>query len=282
MPKKKSLIPSTFFLRILLALSTLALLSFAAIFTISASAAATHSESPREYLALGDSLAFGFQPDGDFTHGYVTDLFQRLQTKRHFDKLVNLGCSGETSSSFIEGNNILEGTPTCPGPQVGGSFPQLSAALTNLQQNADRTGLITLQIGANDVLDAINPANCTVQADLFNTNLATLDQNLTQIILPQLHKALKNDRGHHTRLVLVKYYDPFQQVCPNATPFVKILNDHLQNDATAGHASTVDIDDSFNGRVCDLTWMCSTSPDIHPIDRGYQVIAEDIFQQIRR
>ena len=281
MPKKQSLISSTFFLRILLTLSTLTLLSFAAVFTISASAATTHSESSQEYLVLGDSLVFGFQPDGDFTHGYATDLFQRLQAERRFDKLVNLGCSGETSSSFITGNNNFEGTPlTCPRLQVEGSLPQLSAALTNLEQNAERTDLVTLQIGANDVLAAINSANCTVQTDLFNANLATVDQNLTQTILPQLHKALKNGHGHHTRLVLVKYYDPFQQVCPNVSPFVKILNDHLQKDATIGHASTVDLADSFNGQVCDLTWMCSTTPDVHPSDKGYQVIADDIFQQI--
>lgn len=33
------------------------------------------------YLALGDSLGFGFQPNGDFTHGYADDFFQDLQSQ---------------------------------------------------------------------------------------------------------------------------------------------------------------------------------------------------------
>ena len=52
------------------------------------------------YLALGDSLAFGFQPDFDFGHGYVDYFFSNL--KRHGVKdLVNLGCFAETSNTFI-------------------------------------------------------------------------------------------------------------------------------------------------------------------------------------
>ena len=37
-----------------------------------------HGGLKQHYLALGDSLAFGLQPNGDFTHGYVTDLFLSL------------------------------------------------------------------------------------------------------------------------------------------------------------------------------------------------------------
>lgn len=36
------------------------------------------SGSKEYYLALGDSLAFGFQPDLDFRHGYVDDLSKWL------------------------------------------------------------------------------------------------------------------------------------------------------------------------------------------------------------
>src|SRR5436305_1594462 len=33
------------------------------------------------YLALGDSLAYGFQPNDDHTHGYVDDLFTALRSR---------------------------------------------------------------------------------------------------------------------------------------------------------------------------------------------------------
>jgi lysophospholipase L1-like esterase len=61
-----------------------------------------HGGLKQYYLALGDSLAFGVQPNGDFTHGYVTDLFKALHQEGVKDKL-NLGCPGETSGSLING-----------------------------------------------------------------------------------------------------------------------------------------------------------------------------------
>src|SRR5947209_7781649 len=54
------------------------------------------------YLALGDSLAYGFQPNDDHTHGYVDDLFTTLHSQGITDHL-NLGCPRETTSTFIAG-----------------------------------------------------------------------------------------------------------------------------------------------------------------------------------
>jgi hypothetical protein len=64
--------------------AALALAVAALALTLSAPAvgAASAVTGPKQhYLALGDSLAFGFQPDGDFAHGYVSDLFAVLQGK---------------------------------------------------------------------------------------------------------------------------------------------------------------------------------------------------------
>src|SRR5260370_13541929 len=83
-----------------------------------------HLVGPKQhYLALGDSLAFGFQPNGDFTHGYVPDLFQILQNEGTKD-FKNLGCPGETSSTLING-----GCSFAPPPP----YTQLGAALAFLQ-----------------------------------------------------------------------------------------------------------------------------------------------------
>jgi lysophospholipase L1-like esterase len=60
-----------------------------------------HLVGPKQhYLALGDSLAFGYQPNKDFTHGYVPDLFQTLQNEGTKD-VTNYACPGETSSTLI-------------------------------------------------------------------------------------------------------------------------------------------------------------------------------------
>src|SRR5258708_12625653 len=95
----------------------------------------------QHYLAVGDSLAFGFQPNNDFTHGYVNDLFQIIQSEGVQD-FTNYGCPGETSSTFING-----GCPFAPS----GSPAQLTAALAFLQANPGKVSPITLDIGANDV-----------------------------------------------------------------------------------------------------------------------------------
>src|SRR5579859_2131845 len=88
MSKKKPHILVNLFTRILFVFFSLPLLAM--ISTTNISVAAAHSETPQQYLALGDSLAFGFQPNGDFTHGYAVDLFQTLQAKQHFGKFVDL------------------------------------------------------------------------------------------------------------------------------------------------------------------------------------------------
>src|SRR5437660_9325265 len=57
------------------------------------------------YLALGDSLGLGFQPNGDNNHGYADDFFVNLQS--HGAKsLENLSCSGETTITMINGGCI--------------------------------------------------------------------------------------------------------------------------------------------------------------------------------
>src|SRR5260221_12365405 len=54
------------------------------------------------YLALGDSLPFGYQPNLDYDDGYADDFFSNLQS--HVEqKLGNLGCPGETSGTLIDG-----------------------------------------------------------------------------------------------------------------------------------------------------------------------------------
>src|SRR5205823_4327720 len=68
-----------------------------------------------QYLALGDSLAFGYQPSGVFDQGYV----QQLHAMHPELALTNLGCPGETSQTLVAGGK-------CPYP---GGVSQLKAAL---------------------------------------------------------------------------------------------------------------------------------------------------------
>ena len=255
---------------------------------------ATHAQSPSSplvgtkqyYLALGDSLAFGLQHNGDFTHGYVDDLFQFLQ-QEGVQEVANMGCPGETSVTFIQG-----GCPSTIPPHFPYTGPQLNAAVNFLKANPGKVSIVTLDIGVNDVEPdaSIVPNDCTVPSETkFAHDLATLDTNLTGTILPALYKAL-TPKGFITgRIVMMNYYDPFQNIClgsPTSAFFddFNTFNAHLAADVS-GFGTIVDVFDAFgsgtttfNTKLCTYTWFtfgCTTSPttDIHPTTLGYSVIA---------
>jgi lysophospholipase L1-like esterase len=230
-----------------------------------------HLVGPKQYyLALGDSLAYGFQPNGDNTHGYVPDLFQILQNKGTTN-LTNFGCPGETSTTFING-----GCPFAPS----GSPAQLTLALAFLQAHAGMVSPVTLDIGANDVLPDL--VTCAVNKTKFNADLATLNANLRGTILPDLKAALTINGQITGDLVLMNYYDPFQNICPKTVPFTLRLNAVLTADTKAFGFSIVNVFRAFGGaatpnpNICTYTWMCTApplGPNIHPTDTGYSVIA---------
>jgi lysophospholipase L1-like esterase len=104
--------------------------------------------------------------------------------------------------------------------------------------------------------------------------------NLTQTILPDLVKALTDSSGHRTGdLVLMNYYDPYQNICPNSVAYVQQLNGDLQADAQQFGLPIADVLTAFGGpavpntNICAYTWMCSAFADIHATTTGYGVIA---------
>jgi len=249
------------------------LMAFA--FVPAAFAATNHSTQPdwsnglkQHYLALGDSLAFGYQPNLDFNHGYVKDLFKELQEKGVKDYL-NLGCPGETSTTLINGG-ICKAYPS-----------QLVAALAYLKANAGKVSPVTLDIGANDMLnkDNFNPFTCAVNKSGFWASLKILDANLTGTILPKLQGALTVKGRVTGKIVMMNYYDPLQNKCPKSVPYSQIINRHLANDVR-GFGSIVNVFHAFGGpkspnpNICTLTWMCSAYQDIHANNKGYRVIAD--------
>ncbi len=222
------------------------------------------------YLALGDSLAFGYQPDLDFSHGYA-DYFMSNLTHHGIKHIANLGCPGETSSTFIIGD--------CPYPflrkypYIG---PQLAAAVTYLKSFKGQVSPVTLDIGANDLLPYINTSNCTVSST-FTNDLATVDANV-KIILLQLQAAMTVNGQMTGDIVMMNYYDRYQNICPNTVPGIQLLNQHLAADV-AGFGIIVDVFDAFGGagvpnnNICNYTWMCSIFKDVHGTSQGYSVLA---------
>jgi lysophospholipase L1-like esterase len=224
------------------------------------------------YLALGDSLAFGYQPDLNYDDGYADDFYANLQG-HGVTAIANLGCPAETSVTFLNGK--------CPVPILR-KFPyvgsQLNAALLYLALHPGQVSPVTLDIGANDISRDINTKTCATNTSQFASDLATLDANLTQTILPQLHNALVVNGKLTGDLVVMNYYDPYQNICPNTVSYSQTVNQHIANDV-ADYGTVVDVFSTFGGattpnpNICSYTWECSIFHDIHATDTGYSVIA---------
>jgi lysophospholipase L1-like esterase len=223
------------------------------------------------YMAIGDSLAFGYQPDLNWADGYSTDFSDNLQSHGMQD-YDNLACPGETTTTMSNGG--------CPYPYLRKYFytgAQLAAAVSYLHSHSGQVSPVTLDIGANDMIPDLNSSNCSVSANWEN-DLATVDHNIRTIILPQLVAAMTVN-GHVTGdLLLMNYYDPYQNVCPNTVPYIQEINAHLAADAS-GYATLVDVFTPFGGattpnpNICNYTWMCSIFNDIHAKSAGYSVMA---------
>ncbi|GAC1436529.1 MAG: hypothetical protein NVSMB51_08120 [Solirubrobacteraceae bacterium] len=162
------------------------------------------------YLALGDSVTFGFQepqvvPAPDYFHaasflGYP----EQLATELHL-KVTNTSCPGETSASLLD--------PTAPSNGCENAyrknFPlhasyagaQLSYAVAYLRKHRD-IGLVTLMIGANDLFlcqrstkDACT--NPSEQQAVLSNNSRNVKRTLSEI---------RNTAHYRGQLAIVNYY----------------------------------------------------------------------------
>ena len=148
------------------------------------------------YLALGNSLAFGFsqqlfneneklgEPPTAFEHGYVNDYWKFIGGKNLGIQITNDGCPGETTDSLI-GNGALAaafgipGESPCAYHKVGfplhheyGGVSQLESALGSIAVDSF-TGVpvttISVDIGANDDLHLIAKCKAEVKAEFEAT-----------------------------------------------------------------------------------------------------------------
>jgi lysophospholipase L1-like esterase len=169
-------------------------------FTVSllllASGVAYAAGEPPYYVALGDSLALGVQPTSNGTdvptnQRYVDDLYGLARLRVRDLRLAKLGCSGETTTTMINGG-------ICDYPQ--GS--QLAQAVAFLQTH--RVAFITVDIGANNVdgCYTLNPPGIDPICFSHGVDAVTPD-------LPYILATLQSWAGPDVPIFGMNYYDPF-------------------------------------------------------------------------
>ena len=259
------------------------------------------------YLALGDSLAFGIQPNAEGVgiksgHGYADDLAAYL--RQHGDrglKYVNLSCPGETTGTMLDGG--------CPDLAGSGQdyTVQETAAVAFLKAHPNARILVTLDIGANNVDDCVTGGSLDV---------ACVTQGVTDAgtQLPQILAGLKAAAGSHVGFVGANYYDPFlsswltgssgQTLATESAALSTQFTAVIDASFAAYGVPVADVYDAFRttdftdtasfdgttvpvnvANICHLTWMCAPSPvgpNIHADTAGYAVIARAFEKELPR
>ena len=248
------------------------------------------------YLALGDSLAQGVQPNASGVSvmtrdGYPDQVYATLHASRPGLKLVKLGCPGETTTSMINGGICR---------YRGRS--QLATAVAFLQAHRGRVLLVTLDIGAND------PEHCGGQPGLGQlatcavTDIPGAVDNLGTIMA-----RLKAAAGPGVRIVGMNYYLPAlaewrsglpgRVVAWTAEKLAATYNAMLGRVYAKSGARVANVFGAFETadftrpagtsvprnvtRLCQWTWECAApprGPNQHANQAGYQVIARTFLQ----
>src|SRR5258708_23628805 len=249
------------------------------------------SNRPQEYLALGDSVAFGFNPlvdphNADNFIGYPTPVAAALK-----ENLTNASCPGETSSHFIDPTGSDHGCRTyranCP-LHVTYSGTQLAFADAFLQAHP-MTLVVSIDIGANDLFvleDACGGNIGCIESGLPGM-LATLSANLDTI-----YGHIRNVDGYNHQLVALTYYS-LNYSDSVGTSVISQVNNVVAARTLAWGGIVADgfgtfkaASTTFGGDTCaaGLRILVSTSPltcDLHPTPAGRDLLAQAIVNALR-
>lgn len=251
--------------------------------------------TPHYYVALGDSLSRGYMPGpGDTDQGYADVLYARLKLKDPSLQLVKLGCSGETTTTMIEGGKCTDRYP------LGTS--QLEVAEQFLRDHLGQVTHLTIDIGANDV------AGCAAGGSI---DYACVAQGTTSIAtnLQTILDGITAADGKLPKSAGMSYYDPFLanwlagtngQIVATASVTLLVAINAIETLEYGEHGfRTADVQTAFHtadfghkrfvagygslprnvADICQFTYMCSQQ-NIHPTVQGYKIIANAFAAKI--
>ncbi len=270
---------------------------------------------PRYYLALGDSLSVGYQPNANGTgietdRGYTNKLFA-LEAKRVKKlQLVELGCPGDTTTSLLTGTGNSQNATKFRCNRKGGSQLKAAVAFLKRHHRAGQVPLITIDIGANDVEACTTAGSLTAIVACVTNGESAIKSNT-----PKILGALKAAAPRGTKFAAMNLYDPAlsgyfsansadKALASASVPLIQAINGDINAANAAAGFKTADVADAFNtynqsatvsyagqtipvnvAYVCAWTWACTTppvGPNIHANDNGYSVIAQVFYKAVGR
>ena len=293
-----------------LTLCTIAAIASSLVATSGTTLAATSRAKPvvagSPYLALGDSIVFGYReannpPAPDYSNaanfkGYPEDIAAAMGLV-----LTNASCPGETTSSMIDKKAASNGCENSYDPSTGQQVPigyrnsyplhtsyagsQLRFAEHFLKTHPN-TRLVSLTIGANDgfLCQKQTSDGCVGE---ISTLTATIKKNMHTIV-----KGLRAT-GYTGQIVLLNYYS-FNYNDGLLTAEIQILNNALAEGVKGYHVRIASAFDAYkaateqnNGDTCASALITlldngSTPCGVHPSIQGQSLLAQTVMARTKK
>ena len=249
------------------------------------------------YLALGDSVAFGYTPAGTTSLAQYANAANFISYPQDVAtalglKLTNASCPGETTTSFVSATAQSNSCESAPGggPGYRSVFPlhtsysgtQLSYALGFLKKHPD-TSLVTLQIGANDAFLCQETTS-----DQCVSEIGTVLDNISAGVGTIL-KDLRTKAHYTGAIALVDYYSTDYRDALQSG-LTQELDQAVATTAQANRATVVSGFDALEvyaayagGDTCAaglLVKLPTGTCDVHPTPFGHLVLAQAVEQGV--
>jgi hypothetical protein len=239
-------------------------------------------------MALGDSLAFGFQQDkftneilngtydpASFNTGFVDVLSSILRGQLPNLKMVNFSCPGETIFTFALGG--------CPihyslfALPLHDDYPaattQLQAAVNYLQAHPNEVVLITLTIGNSDLLQVIG--NCNRDAACVEQAMPALYTNAGDAL--QKEMVILKTVAPNTPILYTNVPNPYRFTNPDLEFAFQWFNGTMYSKVSQIDERIVfwaEIERNLDSTTfCQVSAVCNGPTfDVHPTDLGYRFL----------
>lgn len=214
------------------------------------------------YVVLGDSISAGRNPYGVDDYGYSDYVKDYLDNKDKLANYVSYAVSGYTVSDIINDINYNRVIETYDGT-------------VNLKEVLRESDLVTISIGANDLLEGINLSSFST---IFDDREEVTDKIDT--IIYKIDQLLELIQGYAKgEIIVIGYYNPF----PNLETYKSEIDemvDYLD-------VKYEELCRSKNIHYIKISDIISNNPnylpnpfDIHPSIQGYEAISKKIIKKI--
>jgi lysophospholipase L1-like esterase len=253
---------------------------------------ASGSGSARSYyLALGDSFAYGFQPGkpksapaSAFDTGYVDVVAARLRKLSPKLRVVNYGCPGESTRTFVAGGCGGRGDVKALHDAYKGA--QLDAALSFLRAHPRDASPITVTLWGNDWLPVLLD---TCHGDVACARKQAPSE--TKAFASRLTAILRRIRAAApgAEIIVTGAWNPDPRYLRQLAPVYESFEAAIARVATGSQAKIARMLPVLNpagsvqaqrARLCKFTFICSKG-DPHPTDAGYRAIADAVMRASR-